>query len=116
LFLCEGEDAKPSYSNYRSSGNGYEYINFISATDAEDILNKLGAGFVYTKGAIGLFIHAQDNNSIHVSNMSGLWFCGIDLGLSYDGEQFVIASINVMPFCSNIINQDWISIYQAPSL
>jgi len=103
----------PYYRIYRNHGNGYEYINFVSATDAENILKKLGAGFVYTEG---LFINAQDSNSIHVSNMSGLWFCGIDLGLSYDGEQFVIASINVMPFCSNIINQDWISIYQAPSL
>jgi len=116
LFVSECEDLdfdkKISYNVYRDKGNGYELFPFITITDENEIAEKLGYGFVYVNGAIDPFVDPYNKDTINISNMSGLWLCGNEIRLVYDGEKFIVDSINVMPFCSNIIQHDWISIYK----
>jgi len=50
--------------------------------------------------------------TLHLTNSHGLWFCGFDYFLAYDGQAFIIDSVQVMPLCMNIEKRHWISLYK----
>jgi len=112
LFLCEDVGIRNYYSVYRDKGTGYEPFALMTTAYENEIAEKFGYGLMYSDSITGLFINPYDKTIIHSTNNYGIWFCGHDMRLAYDGEKFVINSINVMPFCSSIVMEDWISIYK----
>jgi len=113
LFLCEDIGINSFYSVYRDQGMGYEPLH-LTTRETEEISSKAGYGFVEGNGITGFFLNPYDQGVIHATNLSGFRFCDLDYTLAYNGENFSVKSINIMPFCSNILLDDWISIYQQP--
>jgi len=106
IFSCA--NGGNHYNVYKKIKGSYHEFNILD-TNIQDSIEDM-----FINGNSIKRFHYDDYNrsTINLTNSSGLWHCGIDYSLAYNGNAFIIESIKIMPLCMNIEKQHWINLYK----
>lgn len=108
MFVHFDEEVHGSFLAFKDTGKGFQPFTPLNKALNEQI----GGWAIVSNGIGGLVVDRYHHDFIRISNTQGFWSCGEDVKLSYNGDNFFIQEISVMPFCSNVLIDDWISVYK----
>lgn len=109
MFVHFDEELYDSFLTFKYSCKEFKSFTLLNKKPN----SKIGRWSMVPNGIGGLVVDWYNHDYIRISNMEGYWSCGDDVKPSYNGDDFFIRGVNLMPFCSNVLIDDWISVYKS---